>query len=397
MWPALYWLYGGEVVVPDLSQLQSRAEAGDIEALFALGNAYHMGLSGAAQDPARAEDCYEKAAAQGHAGAQFNLGLFCLQGRPKAGGAKDAAGALRWLELAAAQGDGGALFVLGDLYAGGSVVAADAARAFSYYLKGAEKGDARAQRAAASCYAVGQGTAVDEVQALRWLTAAAAQGDAEAMYNLAVFHSTGRGTPRDEAKAGELLRRSAEGGFAQAQYQLAQNARREDPAAALRLYEAAARQRHADAQFSLGLMLSEGQGMEQPRPQDAARWYIEAVKAGHAGAAHNLAIMQIQGRGVPADGSSAKELLEYAISRGNDDAFFSLGLLHLRGAPGCAPDAGQACLWAHLAARYRPGEQSQKLLGAAAQAAGPQAAAAAQANAAAWTRQPKTLLFHTQG
>jgi uncharacterized protein len=56
---------------------------------------------GVAQDYAEAVRLYSLAAAQGHAGAQANLGLMFENGQ---GVAQDRAEAIRWYRLAAAQG-----------------------------------------------------------------------------------------------------------------------------------------------------------------------------------------------------------------------------------------------------------------------------------------------------
>jgi len=58
---------------------------------------------------------------------------------------------------------------------------------------------------------------------------------------------------------------------------------------AARWYEMAADQGHVRAQFSLGMMFTEGHGM----PRDDAKatlWFCRAAQQGHAGAQHNLGL-----------------------------------------------------------------------------------------------------------
>ena len=62
-----------------VAELRQRADAGDAEALNALGNAYANG-QGVEQDFAAAARYYSLAASRGYAPAQFNLGLT-LYGR----------------------------------------------------------------------------------------------------------------------------------------------------------------------------------------------------------------------------------------------------------------------------------------------------------------------------
>jgi TPR repeat protein len=58
----------------------------------------------------------------------------------------------------------------------------------------------------------------------------------------------------------------------------------------VRLYSLAAAQGHADAQFNLGLMFSNGRGVAQD-DAEAVRLYNLAAAQGHAGAQTNLGLM----------------------------------------------------------------------------------------------------------
>ncbi|MBR4746903.1 MAG: sel1 repeat family protein, partial [Desulfovibrio sp.] len=71
---------------------------------------------GVPQDGAKAREWYEKAAAQGHAGAQCRLGEMYADGR---GVPQDYAQACKWWEKAAVLGDAEAQNMLGVLYANG--------------------------------------------------------------------------------------------------------------------------------------------------------------------------------------------------------------------------------------------------------------------------------------
>jgi TPR repeat protein len=76
-----------------------------------LGNMFSKGW-GVAHDYVEAVRWYQLAAAQGLAGAQFQLGLRFALGQ---GVAQDYAVAVRWLRLAAAQGQAGATAALAHL------------------------------------------------------------------------------------------------------------------------------------------------------------------------------------------------------------------------------------------------------------------------------------------
>lgn len=80
------------------------ARQGLADAQFQLGNMYAYGLAdpGADADPNRiAAQWYFEAARQGHAEAQYSLGILFLSG---SGVQQNAAEARRWIERAAAQG-----------------------------------------------------------------------------------------------------------------------------------------------------------------------------------------------------------------------------------------------------------------------------------------------------
>ncbi len=78
-----------------------RAEFAEAQRIWAC---YHDG-QGVAKDHAEAVKWYRKAAEQGNARAQYNLGVCCANGQ---GVAKDYVEGYKWVLLAAAQGDDGA-------------------------------------------------------------------------------------------------------------------------------------------------------------------------------------------------------------------------------------------------------------------------------------------------
>ena len=99
--------------------LQLWAKRGDAHAQSSLGVMYHDG-HGVAQDYAKAQGWFEKAAAQGFVEAQTNLGVMYYRGR---GVAQDYSKAREWWEKAAAQGNAGAQSNLGVMYEYGQGVA----------------------------------------------------------------------------------------------------------------------------------------------------------------------------------------------------------------------------------------------------------------------------------
>ena len=98
------------------------AELGDTHAQFNLGVHYHDGDHGLPQDFAEAARWYHKAAEQGFAPAQNNLGALYWMGD---GVPQDRAEAVRWHRKAAEQGDPNAQYNLGTSLAYGRGVPKD--------------------------------------------------------------------------------------------------------------------------------------------------------------------------------------------------------------------------------------------------------------------------------
>ncbi|MEI6818558.1 MAG: tetratricopeptide repeat protein, partial [Verrucomicrobiota bacterium] len=129
--------------------------------VFCLGS-----FTVSAQDEPPADKIAEwrKAAEQGFAPAQFNLGLCYSKGK---GVAKDAVEAAKWYRKSAEQGDADAQFNLGIFYANGKGVAKDTVEAAKWYRKAAEQGDADAQFNLGFCCENGEGVAKDEAEAVK--------------------------------------------------------------------------------------------------------------------------------------------------------------------------------------------------------------------------------------
>lgn len=120
-----------------LGLLMPLAESGDAEAQTLVGVMYRTGLLGMS-DLDEAAAWFEAAVAQGHAEAQFNLGLmyFHHETLPPGAPATNAASyeaAFAQFTGAARQGHAQAQLYLGHLYAEGLGVAADRAEAYMWY------------------------------------------------------------------------------------------------------------------------------------------------------------------------------------------------------------------------------------------------------------------------
>jgi TPR repeat protein len=134
-------------------ELVEQAKDGDPEAQNGLGVMYYTGEAVSENaagevldnDPGLAAGWFYRAAEQGYADAQFNLGL---------------------------------------MYANGEGIEADTSKAVELFQKAAEQGNVDAQNNLAAMYYTGEGVARDVDAAIEWFEKAADQGNADATANL---------------------------------------------------------------------------------------------------------------------------------------------------------------------------------------------------------------------
>ncbi len=120
-----------------------------------------------------AVECFRKAAEQGYANAQDNLGWMCQHGY---GVTKDYGEAVRWYRKAAEQNHANAQNNLGVMYQNGYGVAKDYGEAVRWCRKAAKQNNALAQYNLGYMYQYGYGVEKDLTQARYWYQKAANQG-----------------------------------------------------------------------------------------------------------------------------------------------------------------------------------------------------------------------------
>lgn len=125
------------VSLPDTPQV-SPTEA------YKTGDDYYFGRNGKTQSYEEAVKWYRKAAEQGYASAQCDLGYCYEKGQ---GVTKDYAEAVKWYRKAAEQGHAYAQYNLGNRYANGQGVTKDETETVKWYRKAAAQGDEYAQNA----------------------------------------------------------------------------------------------------------------------------------------------------------------------------------------------------------------------------------------------------------
>ena len=104
----------------------------------------------------------------------------------------------------------------------------------------------------------------------------------------------------------------------------------------------------ADAQFDLGVMYANGEGVPQDYTQ-AVAWWRKAADQGHARAQNNLGVMYETGQGVPEDFTQAVAWYRQAADQGHAGAQANLANRYRLGGQGVPQDFVEAHKWLILA------------------------------------------------
>ena len=121
---------------------------------------------------------------------------------------------------AAEQGDADAQYNLGRMYQNGYGVAQDDAEAAKWFHKAAEQEHALGQNRLGLMYYYGQGVNKDYAEAAKWIRKIAEQGNVSGQYNLGFMYYYGQGVNKDYAEAAKWIRKAAARGHAGAKRML---------------------------------------------------------------------------------------------------------------------------------------------------------------------------------
>ena len=104
----------------------------------------------------------------------------------------------------------------------------------------------------------------------------------------------------------------------------------------------------AEAQFELGIMYENGEGLPEDH-SEAANWYRKAAEQGHAQAQLFLGLMYEEGKGLPEDHAEAANWYGKAAEQGETVAQGRLSVMYVTGI-GVRQDYVEAYAWANIAA-----------------------------------------------
>jgi len=253
---------------------------------------------------------YQKAANQGNAAGQNNLGLCYENGY---GVTKDLNQAIAWYKKAADQGNLNAQAALDRLQNNPPLKPVDVAVlvrqadkysdngqydiAYPFYKQAADQGNAYAQFAIGYCYEEGMVVTKDYNQAVEWYQKAANQGYEGAQNRLGICYEEGKGVTQD---------------YNQAAY----------------WYQKAANQGNSGAQTNLGACYILGQGVTKNYSQ-AVYWYQKAADKGETLAEKTLAGCYEKGLGVTKDINQAIYWYKKAADQGDAESKDSLKRLRV--------------------------------------------------------------------
>ena len=141
---------------------------------------------------------YHKAAEQGYATAQFNLGVYYDKSR---GVEQSAEEAMKWYHKAAEQGKAAAQCRLGTFYDEGIGTEQNVEEAVKWYRLAAEQGYANGECCLGRSLLLGIGVEKDEKTAIRFFYAAAERENENAFAWLGYCFASGTGVPKDMQKS----------------------------------------------------------------------------------------------------------------------------------------------------------------------------------------------------
>lgn len=189
-------------------------------------------------------------------------------------------------EDAAAEGNAGAMYNIGTLYYSGEGVKQDYQAALDWFLRGAEGGSESAMRYAARLsYFDYEGLEKDYEQAAKWFGALAEKDDADAMHWLGeIYEYYLEDVAAHDAIAREWYERGASLGNSGCMYHMGKlyvegKSVEKSEATAFVWYERAAQHGSRNAMREAGHMLCKGQGVKKDYPA-AQSWLQKAVDAG---------------------------------------------------------------------------------------------------------------------
>ena len=365
-----------------MQQSQQKPAANDSAALVTLAQAYAYGERGLRQSDDLAVELYQKAAAQGNKDAMLALAEHYEKGY---GINKNPLLGVEWK----LRGEGKTAKPGEIAFRAGEIARQDSDLihlAAGYYRQAAEAGHPEGMRWLAYALREKKYGEPNPEESLRWLTKAAEAGDRLAMSSLAHCYDKGEhGASQDSSKAFFWFEKAAETGdrlymgLVARAYENGERGATKDLQKALYWHRKAfaagdsfSKYRIEKLEKELNLtsapapeeLMKQAGELAQTNPAEAVKRIQQAAEAKYPPAQYQLGVLHAQGNGVPQDHARALQLVTAAADAGFIPAQFDLGRNLLVGNPNIPANPARG-----LAYLKKVAEQTQHKQ-AAAQAAG---------------------------
>jgi TPR repeat protein len=216
--------------------------------------------------------------------------------------------------------------------------------AHDLWLPLAEQGSSKAQFFLGFMYDFGFGVEQEDSEAMKWYRLAAEQGNSRAQFFVGLMYANGQGVSKDNQEAMKWYRLAAEQGYDEVNII---NLAKKNVPEALKILTTDAENGVAEAQYSLGAMYANGEGVPQD-DQEAMKWYRLAAEQGHSEAKINIKvkanIYELAKKNVP----EALKIMIRDAEKGIAEAQYNLGGMYANG-EGVPQDDQEAFKWYRLA------------------------------------------------
>jgi uncharacterized protein len=292
-------------------------------------------------------------AEQGHAFSQGVLGIMYGNGW---GVSENKEKAFRWFRLAAEQKISSAQSVLGKFYKDGIGVEQSYEKAANWYGLAAKQGNAESQYALALMNDEGTGVPQNSEEAVKLYRLAAEQGHAFAQSNLGYSYQYGIGVKKNSIEATKWYRKSAEQGHAIAQANLGKMYYEglgitKDFIRSYMWLTISALNGNVNGEKNRAIVEKYmTTGMVTESLSRAMDRYKPLAKEGNAKAQYYLGILYSDDNGVTTDYKKSMNWLKWSAAQGNNRAQSKIGEAYYYG-KGVAKDFVQAYKWLIIAYR----------------------------------------------
>lgn len=186
-----------------MKYFKKAAEQGHVDAQYQLGKMYEYDVEiPAEQEAMESRGVYTINEDSGMENSQNAKNFLVAMGKLMRDFHQNQAAAVKWYKKAASQGHADAQYKVGMNYALGSGgLNEDYNKAAKWWKKAAKQGQASAQYELGGMYYIGEGVSQNYHEALKLFDKAAEQGIPMANYKLGVMYYKGQGTPQDFVKA----------------------------------------------------------------------------------------------------------------------------------------------------------------------------------------------------